>query len=360
MPHWMPCSAQVFGKSPSGPAHPRRAESAARLSGGARPAIDDVAAAVALHATVEAESAHVFGQQPQPPPQTLGWPKPPQSCPPGHVPQSRVPPHPSPAAPQLKPSSAQVSGVQAPTPFTHKPGPGGRCRSRGCGRSRPAWCRTAPLESKHEVDGAQPPAPPPALAVTVLAAQGPRAGTRVRAAQRQDAPRAGAAGAAWPRSCRRRRSGRTRQSRRGAVGMQKIATHRRPSYARGRLAGSQPRHREPRRIRAYRAYATPCAPPPGSPSPRLRRHVGVATTIAVVRRRRPEAAGSCTSSAQWGGAAGRRADSTGMGTVSAGALGHVWPSIAACATTWTTVPVAMLCPSESTTLAGRLWQGRMA
>ena len=52
---------------------------------------------------------HVFGVHPQ----TLAVPPPPQVWGAVQVPQFRVPPHPSEAVPQLKPSPAHVAGLQA-------------------------------------------------------------------------------------------------------------------------------------------------------------------------------------------------------------------------------------------------------
>ena len=65
-------------------------------------------------------SAHVFGQhvlEPHtfgaPPPQLVG---PPQVSPAVHVPQSRIPQHPSSAMPQVKPCDAHVFGVHGGAP----------------------------------------------------------------------------------------------------------------------------------------------------------------------------------------------------------------------------------------------------
>jgi hypothetical protein len=55
-------------------------------------------------------SVQVFGVQPEL--QTPGCPPPPQTAVGGQVPQLIVSPHPSPAMPQLKPSEAQVAGMQ--------------------------------------------------------------------------------------------------------------------------------------------------------------------------------------------------------------------------------------------------------
>src|ERR1700733_7779710 len=53
-------------------------------------------------------------------PQTLACPPPPQVCGDVHVPQLNVPPHPSPAGPQLKASPAHVFGTHAlPSPCQH-------------------------------------------------------------------------------------------------------------------------------------------------------------------------------------------------------------------------------------------------
>jgi hypothetical protein len=54
-----------------------------------------------------------LAQHPVPHPHWLGTPPPPHCWPVGHVPQSRVPPQPSEAEPQLSPSSAHVFGTQA-------------------------------------------------------------------------------------------------------------------------------------------------------------------------------------------------------------------------------------------------------
>jgi len=72
-------------------------------------------------------AVHVVGVQVVPPPSgppsggentphTLGLPAAPQNSGAVHVPQERLPPHPSPAGPQLMPRSAQVFGTQAEAP----------------------------------------------------------------------------------------------------------------------------------------------------------------------------------------------------------------------------------------------------
>jgi hypothetical protein len=56
-----------------------------------------------------------------PVPHTLGWPPPPQVSGGVHVPQSIVPPHPSPAVPQSWPSWPQVFGTQPSGPPSPAP-----------------------------------------------------------------------------------------------------------------------------------------------------------------------------------------------------------------------------------------------
>jgi hypothetical protein len=72
-------------------------------------------------------SAQVIGVQVAPPsfvPQTPGLPPPPHVSAPLHVPQlAMLPPHPSPCAPQLKPWSAHVLGVQLASAIPHRLGP---------------------------------------------------------------------------------------------------------------------------------------------------------------------------------------------------------------------------------------------